>query len=107
MKRNVAKRVGAPTRRPAERYTATSYGRAVARAVERANRPLVEAGVELEFHVAHWHPHQLRHAHATTVRKLFGLEAAGAALGHDRLSATELYAQKNYELARRIAAEVG
>ena len=58
-----------------ERYNRTSYTRAIARAVVVAE-------------VAHWYPNQLRHGHATRVRKMFGLEHAGASLG--RASAPRL-----------------
>ena len=36
----------------------------------------------------HWHPHQLRHTHATEVRRRFGLEAAQVALGHSQAQVT-------------------
>jgi integrase len=54
-----------------------------------------------------WHPHQLRHAAATRLRKAFGLEAAQAILGHKTLKVTEIYAEKNVEAARKIMAAVG
>jgi integrase len=54
-----------------------------------------------------WHPHQLRHTAATEIRKRFGIEAAQHVLGHSTLNVTEIYAEKNAEAARRIAAEVG
>ena len=44
-------------------YDTRAYARAIARCCE-------EAGV------THWHPNQLRHTHATEVRKRYGLEAA-------------------------------
>ncbi|MDB5311802.1 MAG: site-specific tyrosine recombinase XerD, partial [Gemmataceae bacterium] len=91
----------------AEKYTVSSYGQAIARAVERANRPLIEAAVELELHVPHWHPNQLRHAHATEVRARFGLEAAQVALGHERADVTQVYAERNRTLAQKVAAEMG
>lgn len=109
--RNQSKRVKMPTRPPAERYTASSYGHATARGVERANRARAKlppgfVGPPLPP-VPVWYPNRLRHAHATEVRRRYGLEAAGAALGHARLSVTELYAQKNLDLAVRVAAELG
>lgn len=83
-------------------YDSTSYLRAVARAIERVNRARGDAG-----HIPHWTPHQLRHARGTIVREQFGLEAAQAALGHARIDATQLYAQKQIELARRVAEIMG
>jgi integrase len=71
-----------------------SYAHAIAKACKRAGVP-------------HWHPNQLRHSHATMVRRQFGLEAAGAALGHSRMSVTEVYAERDADLARRVAAAIG
>jgi integrase len=107
MTRNEAKRVGA---KHAARYNVTSYGRAVARAVERANRELARkaaaGGVEID-QIPHWHPNQLRHSHGTTVRRRFGLEAAQVALGHEKADVTQVYAERNLALAIRVAAEIG
>jgi integrase len=59
MRRSVAKCVGGGKPRHAARYNVTSYGRAVARAVERANRELARKaaadGVPFEL-VPHWQP---------------------------------------------------
>ena len=54
-----------------------------------------------------WHVNQLRHSHATRVRKEFGLEAAGAALGHANMSVTEIYAECDAGLAAAVAAKLG
>jgi site-specific recombinase XerC len=54
-----------------------------------------------------WSPNQLRHSHATKVRKEFGLEAAGASLGHSKMSATEIYAERDSQLALNVAAKIG
>jgi integrase len=55
----------------------------------------------------HWHAYQLRHTFGTLVRKQHGLEAAGAALGHSKLSATEVYAERNLALAEQVAKSMG
>lgn len=87
--------VAATRKRPAkESYSRTSYTRAVARACERGG-------------VARWFPNQLRHSHGTRVRKMFGLEHAGAALGHAKMSATEIYAERDAGLALEVAARIG
>ena len=57
--------------------------------------------------VPHWHPHQLRHSHATEVRRQFGLEAAQVALGHAQAAVTEIYAERDLALAVRVAAAIG
>ena len=79
---------------PGAHYTAESFRRAIHRACKRA-------GIEP------WNPNQLRHTHATEVRRLFGLEAASDALGHSNLSTTEIYAEKSLERAKEIARKVG
>ena len=55
----------------------------------------------------HWHPHQLRHTHATEVRRRFGLEAAQVALGHSSADVTQVYAERNLTLAVQVAAQIG
>ena len=105
--RNTRVKVPAPERPAAGRYKSTSYGRAIVKAIERANRLRIEAAVEVELHVPHWHPNQLRHTHATEVRRRFGLEAAQVALGHERADTTQIYAERNLDLAVKVAAEVG
>jgi integrase len=83
-----------PKRVPGERYDTMTYDRAVARACVKAGVP-------------HWHPHQLRHTHATEVRRRYGLEAAQVALGHSQATVTEIYAERDLGLALKVAAEIG
>jgi integrase len=72
---------------------------------------LLEANKQAEWRAwrrkHRWHPHQLRHSAATVIRKHFGIEAAQVVLGHATLAATQIYAEKNADAAKRIAAEVG
>ena len=49
----------------------------------------------------HWHPHQLRHTHATEVRRRFGLEAAQVGVGHSQARVTEVYAERTWPWRRR------
>jgi integrase len=90
----VCRRKQKPERTPGDQYKPGSYAQAVAKACVKAAVP-------------HWHPNQLRHSHATEIRKRFGLEAAQAALGHARADVTQIYAERNLSLALRIAGEVG
>ena len=100
--RNAGKRAKSPARSPAERYSVTSYGQAVRRAADRANRRRAAlAGAGNFDPVPRWHPNQLRHAHGTAVRRRYGLEAAGAALGHAKTSATEVYAERDEAFGRQ------
>lgn len=75
-------------------YTPTNYAQAVRRACEDADVPA-------------WTPNQLRHSRATELRRDFGLDAAGAVLGHSRLETTQIYAERNTELAVRVAEKTG
>ena len=106
------------------RYTNDSYRRAIARACEGAfkmpkklrkipkstpepekSRRQSDAAMWRSEFV--WTPNRLRHSAATRIREQFGLEAASVTLGHARMNQTEIYAKKNYELAARVAREVG
>lgn len=77
-----------------DRYTSNTYAQAIRRGAEAAGVP-------------HWTPHQLRHTRATELRKQFGLEVAQVVLGHSHASVTQVYAERDNEKARQIAAENG
>ena len=79
-----------------------SYRRAIDYAITKANR-----GREPDDQIPHWFPLQLRHSRATEVRKQFGLEAAQVSLGHAHANVTEIYAEKNLELAMQVAKATG
>ena len=117
-----------PSRMPSERYNPGAVSHAVAVACAKAFPPpaplarnrgetAAEWKVRLtgddllrlaEWRRLHsWHPYQLRHAFATKVRKLHGLEAAQVLLGHSRADVTQLYAERDEELAAAVAAKVG
>jgi integrase len=83
-----------PKRVPGERYTSDSYAHAISKSCEKN-------GIE------HWHPHQLRHVHATEVRRKFGLEAAQVALGHATADVTQVYAERDVALAVSVAKAIG
>ncbi len=88
-------------RKWAPRFYADTYGQAVQHAIRRA--------VKAEFipEGTHWHPHQLRHTHATEVRKRFGLDAARARLGQKSLEIASEYAELDAGIAAKIAREIG
>lgn len=50
---------------------------------------------------------QLGYRRGTEIRRKYGIEAAQVALGHARADVTQIYAEKNLELAKRIARETG
>jgi integrase len=129
MARNESKRVGEKRRRPPRnRYERQSYLTAIERACDRAfplvgelaRRPKESvakwwARLSSEQHDAvkawrkshRWHPNQLRHSYATKVRKAHGLEAAQVLLGHSRADVTQVYAERDEELAVTVAAKIG
>jgi integrase len=99
-----------PKVKPRGRYTVSSYDKALRRGCQRADRVAHEQDPSIpadQTIIPVWHPHQLRHAHATEVRRRFGLEAAQVALGHSQARVTEVYAQRDQTLAIRVAAEIG
>jgi integrase len=57
--------------------------------------------------VKHWFPYQLRHLFATEVRRRDGLEAAQVLLGHSNLQVTQVYAERNLQLAKETALAMG
>ena len=81
-------------RLPGERYTPGRLGHAVGRACERAG-------------IDHWHPHQLRHAAATELRREIGIEAARVVLGHRSPVMTEVYAEVDRQKAAAAMAKLG
>ena len=125
---NDARRVREPGSGRRPYYTTTGYGRAIARACERLHPLPAElamhpgekegdwskrltdeqrAGVRAWRERHNFHPNQIRHTHGTAVRHQFGLEAAQVALGHARADVTQVYAERNLDLAVKVAAAVG
>jgi len=84
----------AEPRRIREQYTTSGYAGVVQRACEKA-------GIEC------WSPNQLRHNHATSIRKRFGLEAAQIMLGHASADITQVYAARDEKAAMKIASKIG
>ena len=87
-------RVTSPKRQPKEHYTTDSYRRAIHRVCKKH---------ELE----RWAPNRLRHTSATEIRKRYGIEAAQVVCGHESADVTQIYAERNLELAKKVAREVG
>jgi len=82
-----------PRRAPGDRYTVNSFQQAIRKTCRKIGVP-------------GWTVLQIRHSRATEVREQYGLEGAAAALG-DSVEAAAIYAEKNRQLARRIALEIG
>ncbi|MFP4172321.1 MAG: tyrosine-type recombinase/integrase [Candidatus Hydrogenedentota bacterium] len=77
-----------------EQYDTASYRRAIKRACGKAGVPA-------------WRPNQLRHNAATLIRQQHGIEAAQVVLGHAELGVTQVYAERDFDKARRVIAEIG
>jgi integrase len=81
-------------RGPGASYAIGSYRTAIQRAC-RKNK------------VSVWSPNQLRHAAATEIRRLHGLEAAQVILGHAAADVTQVYAERDSRLADSVARRMG
>lgn len=90
----VSKRLKAPRWRPGDCYDTSSYRIAIRRVCKKLKLPI-------------WTPNQLRHTAATAIRKRFGLEAAQVVCGHAQADVTQVYAERDLQLALSVAAEVG
>ena len=77
-----------------EPYNVNAYRIAIHRACEKAGH-------------AKWSPNQLRHTAATEVHKKFGLQAAQLVCGHQNAEATQIYAERDASLAKKVARAVG
>ena len=89
-----ARRRRNPKRQAGEKYTTTSYRRAIHRACVKAGIPT-------------WGPNRLRHSMATAIRKEADIETVSTLLGHSTLSTSEIYAERDLELAAEVVAKVG
>jgi integrase len=109
-----------PEKTPGPRYDPRSYAEAIERACDRAFPHPTLAGVKPRDRTAEqraelaawrrehrWHPHQLRHAAGTWLRREFGAEVARLLLGHAHLSTTELYAEADLAKAAAAMGQVG
>ena len=122
------KRKARPKRTPGERYRVSSYDHAVMVACDTAfppPAPLAQREDETfrqwrerigaegwrqvkQWQREHrWHPHQLRHAKATEIRREAGLDAARAVLGHRGPAITEHYAELDIGKAAAVMERIG
>jgi integrase len=75
-------------------YRAGYYWKVLIKACDRAGVP-------------RFRPNQLRHSAGTDARKHGGLDAAQVVLGHETMDTTQLYAEKQEDLARKVVEEIG
>jgi integrase len=97
-----------PRRNPQDHYTKDSYNRAIVRGCMQADRQAHAIGLTTEkIIVPVWHPNQLRHALATSVRRLYGVEAAQVVLGHSHADVTQVYAERDLSKAEAVMRLIG
>jgi integrase len=118
-----------PKKRSGDRYTATSYYRAIHYACDAAFPPPAPLGKIPGETNAQWssrltkqqredldawrkrhrfYPYQLRHLAATQIRRQFGLEAAQLALGHSSALVTDaVYAERDERRVIEVMRQVG
>jgi integrase len=75
-------------------YTTGSYRTAIKRVLRKHKLPL-------------WSPLQLRHGRLTEVRARYQIEGAQAVAKHREITTSQIYADRNEDLARRIMGEIG
>lgn len=118
----------APQRAAGERYNVDAYRRAIHRACDVAFPPVGDLAQRQDETAAEWHerlseaqrdelakwqsdqrwsPNQLRHSAATEIRRRYGLEAAATVLGHAKADVTQIYAERDYDLAAKVARQIG
>jgi integrase len=83
-----------PKTKAGERYTTGTYRQAIERACKRAG-------------IATWSPNQLRHAKATEIRRVAGLDTVAAVLGHRSVKTSEIYALQDLAKAEKIMSAIG
>ena len=105
-----------------------SYGKAVYRACDKAFPPPALLGRQADESIKQWKlrltasdkaaiakwqsdhrwaPNQLRHTFATEVRRDHGLESAQVLLGHSKADTTQIYAERDRQLASKVAMLMG
>ena len=105
-------------RLPGDHYTTMAVGHAIHKAIERSNKarscdackplPGEQRCAECRAKaIPHWHPHQLRHAKATEIRREYGLDVARVVLGHRSPQITELYAEIDTAKAAAVMEKLG
>lgn len=93
-----------PRRTPGERYSVSTYDRAVERAIGQENAWRAERDLEP---IEKWHPHQLRHAAKMRFEELLSLEGARRLLGHTHIATTDLYGTRDLKAAAEDAKKIG
>ncbi len=99
-----------PRKVPRDRFDRNTFAEAIRRACSRAfPEPKKLKGKERREwrRINWWTPYRLRHAFATKLRKLYGLEAVQVALGHAKADVSQIYAERDESKAREVARKIG
>ena len=97
--------VDKPERLPGECYDRHSFRRAISRAIAKVNQDRAAQDLPL---LREFCPYETRHATATRVREVAGLDASAAVLGHSSASTTAaFYAKLSEETAAAVMARIG
>ena len=96
-----------PTRKPGAVYNTESLRKAARYAMTACRKEIRANGGDPVKEMPYWTLYQLRHTAATNVRREMGYESAGATLGHTKMSATAIYAERNQGLADEAAKRLG
>lgn len=96
-----------PQKQPGDCYDSCSYAKAVKAAINACRTDIETKGGNPDIEMPKWTLYQLRHTAATKARKAFNYETAGALLGHNKMSATDIYAERNQGLADEAARKIG
>jgi integrase len=88
------KRKRNPKRAAGDRYSVNTFQQTIRKTCRKHKFPV-------------WTVLQIRHTRASEVREQYGVEGAQASLGNARVETAQIYAEKNMQLARRIAQEIG
>lgn len=87
-----------------DRYDRDSFRRAIKYGIKKVNKSREERGLPP---IPSWFPMQLRHARATELNEIYGIEAAQVGLGHAHADITKVYAERNLKLAIQVAEKTG
>lgn len=104
-RKRLASRKVQPQRSPGQKYTPRNYRNAIKYGFDKLEKKLQAKDPKAK--VTRWHPHQLRHTVGTDIRRTHGLEGSRVSLGHSHVAATQIYAERDLDLARRIARKRG
>jgi integrase len=101
-------------RAPKGRYDVAAYRRAITRACAKADAAARTEALKTDpsipadkVFVPPWSPNRLRHARATELRRVAGLDVTKTVLGHSKVETTQIYAEKDLKAAMELVGKIG